>query len=77
MELQNTWSVVGISKKCPICKKQFIVRDAENHAFIVYKNNRRSYVCSWKCLQSWNRKTKSESQKRREAQIQKELRGIL
>ena len=40
-------SSLGIDKKCPVCKKMFMVYDPTAYAFKITKNGQHVPVCSW------------------------------
>ena len=59
-------------KKCPECKKEFVITTFEQWG---YKHKGKLY-CSWTCLRSVQKKAKkSKAAKRREKSISEELHG--
>lgn len=67
---------LGIYKKCPVCKKRFIMYDSDAHAFKITKNSTQIPVCSWSCLREYEQKHQSKYEARRRALIEKQLQGI-
>lgn len=58
-------------RTCPICGKKFIT--SEMHLYRINGSHGRA-VCSYHCMRKANKKD-IEREKRRKAQIEKELRG--
>ena len=53
-------------RKCPMCGKEFFVRDANDW---VYKRNSQ-YFCSWHCLRNYEKGSKTRKIDQREKIIQ-------
>ena len=66
---------LGIEKKCPVCKKKFFVRYAEEYVYKIYRGNSYKHVCSWKCLREYEKAHETSTEKKAKEQVQKELRG--
>ena len=69
-------SSLGIDKKCPVCKKMFMVYDSTAHAFKITKNGQHVPVCSWGCLRYYEKKHMSKKEARQRELIKKQLQGI-
>ena len=67
---------LGIDKRCPVCKKMFIMYDKHSHAFKITKNGTQVPVCSWGCLRKYEQKHQSKHEARLREQIEKQLQGI-
>ena len=70
-------SSLGIDKKCPVCKKMFMVYDPTAYAFKIKKNGQHVPVCSWGCLRHYEKKHMSKKEAERKAMIQRQLIGNL
>lgn len=70
-------SSLGIDKKCPVCKKMFMVYDSTAYAFKITKNGQHVPVCSWSCLRYYEKKHMSKKEAKRKAMIQRQLMGSL
>lgn len=70
-------SSLGIEKKCPVCKKMFMVYDPNAYAFKITKNGQHVPVCSWGCLRYYEKKHMSKHEAKRKAMIQRQLMGSL
>ena len=67
---------IGVDKKCPVCKKMFIVYDSHEHAFKIRKKGQQVPVCSWGCQRKYEQAHPRKHEARRRALIEKQLQGI-
>lgn len=68
---------LGIDKKCPVCKKMFILYDSKDHVYRISNSNNHSVpVCSWKCLRDYEKKHTGKAEARKKRTIERQLQGI-
>lgn len=67
---------LGVQKTCPQCGKEFLVHSMNSHAYTTSDNSVKKYFCSYSCVNKYREEHKSSSQRKKEAKIQRELKGM-
>lgn len=65
----------GVPHQCPVCGRDFIVRDADEYAYKIRVNSKNlmKLVCSWSCVRKYEMEHISKKEKKQQERINKQL----